>query len=261
MTTRRQARATTVRDELYIDGRVGPSAGTGTDRGPRSDHGAADGLGAAGRSEDVDAAVAAAQAAFEGWSELPRPSVAGTCRDRRRPRAHAADELAELIALEVGMPEDQCRRRADPGRGLPGQRRARGQLSLRGGARRARWYCREPVGVVAAITPWNYPLSQIAAKVAPALAAGCTVVVKPSEVAPLNAFVLAEIVARGRAPAGRLQPDQRRRPDGRRAAGRASGRRHGLVHRLDRGPASGSASSPMQRVARVRSSSAASRRW
>jgi acyl-CoA reductase-like NAD-dependent aldehyde dehydrogenase len=53
---------------------------------------------------------------------------------------------------------------------------------------------REPVGVVGAITPWNYPLHQISAKVAPALAAGCTIIVKPSEVAPLNAFVLAEIV-------------------------------------------------------------------
>src|SRR5947207_11399009 len=53
---------------------------------------------------------------------------------------------------------------------------------------------REPVGVVGCITPWNYPLHQIAAKVAPALAAGCTVVLKPSEVAPLNAFILAEII-------------------------------------------------------------------
>src|SRR5947208_11484178 len=53
---------------------------------------------------------------------------------------------------------------------------------------------REPVGVVGCITPWNYPLHQIAAKVAPALAVGCTVVLKPSEVAPLNAFVLAEII-------------------------------------------------------------------
>jgi acyl-CoA reductase-like NAD-dependent aldehyde dehydrogenase len=53
---------------------------------------------------------------------------------------------------------------------------------------------REPVGVVGAITPWNYPLHQIAAKVAPALAAGCTIVLKPSEVAPLNAFILAEII-------------------------------------------------------------------
>ncbi|HEV2362406.1 MAG TPA: aldehyde dehydrogenase family protein, partial [Acidimicrobiales bacterium] len=53
---------------------------------------------------------------------------------------------------------------------------------------------REPVGVVGCITPWNYPLHQIAAKVAPALAAGCTVVLKPSEVAPLNAFILADVI-------------------------------------------------------------------
>src|SRR5437588_4809156 len=61
---------------------------------------------------------------------------------------------------------------------------------------------REPIGVVGAITPWNYPLHQIAAKVAPALAAGCTVVLKPSEVAPLNAFVLAEIIDEVGLPAG-----------------------------------------------------------
>ena len=61
---------------------------------------------------------------------------------------------------------------------------------------------REPVGVVGAITPWNYPLHQIAAKVAPALAAGCTVVLKPSEVAPLNAFILAEILDEVGLPAG-----------------------------------------------------------
>jgi len=61
---------------------------------------------------------------------------------------------------------------------------------------------KEPVGVVGAITPWNYPLHQIAAKVAPALAAGCTVVVKPSEVAPLNAFILAEIIDEVGLPAG-----------------------------------------------------------
>jgi acyl-CoA reductase-like NAD-dependent aldehyde dehydrogenase len=61
---------------------------------------------------------------------------------------------------------------------------------------------REPVGVVACITPWNYPLHQIAAKVAPALAAGCTVVLKPSEVAPLNAFILAEVVHAAGLPRG-----------------------------------------------------------
>ena len=61
---------------------------------------------------------------------------------------------------------------------------------------------REPVGVVGAITPWNYPLHQITAKVAPALAAGCTIVVKPSEVAPLNAFLLADIIDEVGLPAG-----------------------------------------------------------
>jgi len=61
---------------------------------------------------------------------------------------------------------------------------------------------REPVGVLGAITPWNYPLNQIAAKVAPALAAGCTVVLKPSEVVPLNAFILAEVVEAVGLPAG-----------------------------------------------------------
>src|SRR5213075_3390592 len=61
---------------------------------------------------------------------------------------------------------------------------------------------REPVGVVGGITPWNYPLHQIAAKVGPALAAGCTIVIKPSEIAPLNAFVLAEIVEEVGLPAG-----------------------------------------------------------
>jgi len=61
---------------------------------------------------------------------------------------------------------------------------------------------REPVGVLGAITPWNYPLNQIAAKVAPALAAGCTVVLKPSEVTPLNAFLLAEVIDDAGVPAG-----------------------------------------------------------
>ena len=91
------------------------------------------------------------------------------------------------------MPEDQCldeqvpvedfRIAAELATTYPFEEEVAGGLVLR-----------EPVGVVGAITPWNYPLSQGAAKVAPALAAGCTVVVKPSEVAPLNAFVLAEIV-------------------------------------------------------------------
>ena len=94
---------------------------------------------------------------------------------------------------------------------------------------------REPVGVVGAITPWNYPLHQIAAKVAPALAAGCTVVLKPSEVAPLNAFVLAEILDEvGPAPGG-VQPGLGVRTGRGRGDRRASRGRHGVLHRVDPG--------------------------
>ena len=81
---------------------------------------------------------------------------------------------------------------------------------------------KEPVGVVGCITPWNYPLHQIARKVAPALAAGCTVVLKPCEVAPLNAFILAEVIDEAGAAGRRVQPGHRRRPGGRRGARRAT---------------------------------------
>ncbi len=92
---------------------------------------------------------------------------------------------------------------------------------------------REPVGVVGCITPWNYPLHQVVAKVAPAIGVGCTVVLKPSEVAPLTAFVLAEIIDAGGPARRRVQPGHRHRPGGRRGDRRAPRRRHGVVHRLD----------------------------
>ena len=91
---------------------------------------------------------------------------------------------------------------------------------------------REPIGVVGCITPWNYPLNQIGAKVAYALAAGCTVVLKPSEVAPVNAFILAEIIDEIGFPPGVFNLVTGRRPGRRRGARRAPRRRHGLVHRL-----------------------------
>ena len=94
---------------------------------------------------------------------------------------------------------------------------------------------REPVGVCGLITPWNWPANQIACKVAPALAAGCTMVLKPSEIAPLSAPRHRRDPARGRRAQGRVQPGRRRRPDGRRGAGLAPGHRHGVVHRLDAG--------------------------
>ena len=119
---------------------------------------------------------------------------------------------------------------------------------------------REPVGVVAAITPWNYPLHQIAAKVAPALAAGCTLVLKPSEVAPLNAFVLADVDQPGGFARGRVQSRERLRSDGGRGAGATSRRGHGVVHRLDARREDASSSWRLRRSSASRWSSAANRR-
>jgi aldehyde dehydrogenase (NAD+) len=157
----------------------------------------------AGDAQDADAAVRAARAAFEGWSALPSSERAGFLWAIHAGLEARAEELARLLAAEVGMPLELSRAVQ---LGLPLE-------STRYYAALTAEYCgdvdadgtlvvREPIGVVACITPWNYPLHQIMAKIAPALGAGCTVVVKPSEVAPLNAFVLAEIIEACGLPAG-----------------------------------------------------------
>jgi acyl-CoA reductase-like NAD-dependent aldehyde dehydrogenase len=119
-------------------------------------------------------------------------------------RLEAGATQANINALQFGIAMkhaqffiDICSR--DPATSLPIvlTPNATGGKTLGGGV-----MVREPVGVVAAITPWNYPLHQIALKVAPALAAGCTVVLKPSEVTPLNAFVLAEVIDEAGLPPG-----------------------------------------------------------
>jgi len=157
----------------------------------------------AGSPADVDRAVAAARLALEGWSATA-PAQRAACLSRILDGLKArADEIARTISAEVGTPLKMASRIQA---GLP-------QSSFALYARLAAEFpfeeqvgnsrvVRDPVGVVAAITPWNYPLHQIAAKVAPALAAGCTVVLKPSEVAPLNAFILAEIIEAAGLPAG-----------------------------------------------------------
>jgi aldehyde dehydrogenase (NAD+) len=87
--------------------------------------------------------------------------------------------------------------------------------------RAPRGSCKEPIGVCGLITPWNWPLNQIACKVAPALAAGCTMVLKPSEVAPLGAMIFAEILHEAGVPKGVFNLVNGDGPDGRRGAVRA----------------------------------------
>ena len=83
---------------------------------------------------------------------------------------------------------------------------------------------REPIGVCGLITPWNWPMNQIVLKVAPALATGCTCILKPSEHTPLSAAIYAEIIDCRRFPTRRVQPGERRRPDCRRRSVTSHGR-------------------------------------
>lgn len=156
-----------------------------------------------GTAAEATQAVLAARAAFPAWSAL---SVEQRCVfiDKIVAGLKArSDEMATAIAREVGMPIK-----------LAKMVQVGGPVFNWGNAAKvARAYqyeekvgnslvVREPIGVVGCITPWNFPLNQITLKVAPALAAGCTVVLKPSEIAPVNAMILAEIIHAAGLPAG-----------------------------------------------------------
>jgi aldehyde dehydrogenase (NAD+) len=152
---------------------------------------------------DAGRAVAAARAAFDSWSQTPRAERAGYLAAIAAGLGERSEEIAATISQELGMPLKLSQMIQV---GLP-----TGQFAAMPGVmEEVVWeeeignsrVLREPIGVVGAITPWNYPLNQIAAKVAPALAASCTVVLKPSEVTPLNAFLLAEVIEAAGLPAG-----------------------------------------------------------
>jgi len=192
-----------VRDRLFIGGRwVAPSGSEMIDV-HNAGTGEVMGRVPAGSAKDVDAAVAAARGALDKWSAAS-PGVRSELLEKISAGLKArTDELAKTIAQEVGMPLKLAGRIQA---GLPIANFANFAKLLKDFVFEERvgnsLVVREPVGVVAAITPWNYPLHQIALKVAPALAAGCTVVLKPSEVAPFNAFILAKAIEAAGLPQG-----------------------------------------------------------
>ena len=156
-----------------------------------------------GTPEDVDRAVAAAREAFTGWSETPVEQRAELCTAIAGKLAERQEEIGALIAAELGMP---LKLATMIQAGLPimdfgAQAQLIGEVAWEETMGNS-LVVREPFGVIGAITPWNYPLRQVTAKVAPAMTAGCTVVLKPSEVTPLSAFVLAEIFDEVGVPAG-----------------------------------------------------------
>ncbi|WP_053213617.1 aldehyde dehydrogenase family protein [Pseudomonas sp. Q12-87] len=158
---------------------------------------------ASGSAEDVDRAVAAARAAFAGWSATPvdaRVVILGKIHELILERKEA---LAQALSLEMGAAISFARAMQVP---LAAEhvRVARDVLAnyrfqnVENGTA----IQREPIGVCGLITPWNWPLYQITAKVAPAIAAGCTVVLKPSELSPLSALLFAQLVHDAGLPAG-----------------------------------------------------------
>jgi aldehyde dehydrogenase (NAD+) len=192
-----------VRDRLFIGGEWVAPEGDGTLEVIDATTEKVMGSVPEGTPGDLARAARAAREAFEGWSTTPREERAALCERVAAGLGARGDEIAALIAREVGMPVGLSRMIQA---GLP----AMSFASMPALVAEMTWeeevgnslIVREAVGVVGAITPWNYPLHQICAKVAPALAAGCTIVVKPSEITPLNAFVLAEIIEEAGAPAG-----------------------------------------------------------
>jgi len=192
-----------VRDRLYVGGEWGAPSGTSTIEVVGAATEEVIGRIPEGTAEDVDRAVSAARQAFASWSQTSVEERAVLLEAVAEKLAARGEEIAALISQEVGMPIGLSMMIQA---GLPAMDFASMPLLMPEVA----WeeetgnslIVREPVGVVGCITPWNYPLHQISAKVAPALAAGCTVVVKPSELTPLNAFVLAEIMEEVGVPAG-----------------------------------------------------------
>ena len=156
-----------------------------------------------GTKAEAEQAVLAARAAFDSWSQLPVETRCEYIDKIVQGLKDRTDEMGTAIAREVGMPIKLAKMIQVGGPVFNWGNAAKV-------ARRFVWeekvgnslVVREPIGVVGCITPWNFPLNQITLKVAPALAAGCTVVLKPSEIAPVNAMILAEIIHAAGLPAG-----------------------------------------------------------
>ncbi|MFE5741793.1 aldehyde dehydrogenase family protein [Streptomyces celluloflavus] len=190
-------------DAMYIDGSWRPAEGSGAIDVVNPADGRVIATVPAGSAQDVDAAVRAARAALPGWAATAPAERAARLTALRDQLAARGEELAETVTAElgappafstkvqVGMPVVVCGSYAELAASYPFEERVGNSTVLH-----------EPVGVVGAITPWNYPLHQIVAKVAPALAAGCTVVLKPAENTPLVAQLFAECVDAAGIPAG-----------------------------------------------------------
>ena len=158
---------------------------------------------AMGGAADVDAAVAAAREAFESFSQTSVSDRVDLLQEVMNQYKLRMDDLAQCLHDEMGAPMSFASKAQIPsgyGHFKAASKVLQG-FEFETDSRTTRWV-HEPVGVVGMITPWNWPQNQITCKVAPALATGCTMVLKPSEVAPLDAIILAEVLDAAGVPAG-----------------------------------------------------------
>ncbi|MCC2596435.1 NAD-dependent succinate-semialdehyde dehydrogenase [Pusillimonas sp. MFBS29] len=159
--------------------------------------------------DQAQAAIAAADKAFKGWRARTGKERAGILRKWFDLIIANTEDLARLMTLEQGKPVAEARGEIGYGASFvewfgEQAKRVNGDIMSSPSKANRMLVMREPIGVCAAITPWNFPIAMITRKVAPALAAGCTVVLKPAEQTPLSALALAELAERAGIPAGVL---------------------------------------------------------
>ncbi|MEU9898468.1 aldehyde dehydrogenase family protein [Streptomyces phaeochromogenes] len=190
-------------DGMYIDGEWRPAAGTDAIAvvNPADEQVIAH--VPAGTADDVDAAVRAARGALPAWAATPPAERAARIAALRDVLVARKEEIAETVTAELGSPLkfSQAVHVGAPIAVAGSYAELAASYAFEEKVGNSTVHL-EPVGVVGAITPWNYPLHQIVAKVAPALAAGCTVVLKPAEDTPLTAQLFAEAVHEAGLPAG-----------------------------------------------------------
>lgn len=162
---------------------------------------------AAATREEVDGAVTAARRAFRGWADLPARDRSAALHRLGRAIEPEADTLARVLTLEQGKPLNEARgeilKLAEACRFYAEEAvRVHGEIVPNADNAHQSLVVREPIGVVGAITPWNYPAELVGWKLCAALAAGCTIVVKPAELTPFTALAIARMAERADIPAG-----------------------------------------------------------
>ena len=194
---------------------------------------------AAATPAEIDAAVAAARKAFKSWSRLPPVERSKALKRLGDAIAAEADGMARTMTMEQGKPLNEAKgeilKLAEACHFYAEEAvRIHGEIIPNSTNDHESLVMREPIGVVGAITPWNYPAELIGWKLCAALAAGCTIIIKPAELTPFTALAIASMAEKAQDSSRRRQCADRPRLEGRAGHGRASRHRQDRLHRLQR---------------------------